>query len=195
MKQTLEATNTQTKIWEIDPAHSSAQFTVRHLMIANVRGEFSKVTGRASFDASDLARSSVEASVDVATINTREPDRDAHLKSPDFFDVANFPVMTFKSRRVEKLADGSLKLAGDLTLHGVTRQVTFRVDGPTPAIKDPWGKLRMGASASAKINRKDFGLTWNAALETGGVLVGDEVSITLDIELVAQEAASSEEKN
>lgn len=187
MNQTLEAPGTQTRIWEIDPAHSSAQFTVRHLMIANVRGEFSKVTGRVSFDASEPARSSVEASVDISTINTREPDRDAHLKSADFFDVANFPAMTFKSRRVEKNADGGLKLIGELTLRGVTREVTFRVEGPTPAIKDPWGKSRMGASATAKINRKDFGLTWNAALETGGVLVGDEVSITLDIELVAAE--------
>jgi polyisoprenoid-binding protein YceI len=193
MKQTLEATETRTKIWDIDPAHSSAQFTVRHLMISNVRGEFSKVIGRVNFDGDDPARSSVEATVDVSTISTREPDRDAHLKSPDFFDVANFPAMTFKSRRVEKNSDGSLKLIGDLTLRGVARQVTFHVDGPTPAVKDPWGKWRIGASATAKINRKDFGLTWNAALETGGVLVGDEVAITLDIELIAQDAG--EKKN
>jgi polyisoprenoid-binding protein YceI len=195
MKQTLEATGTQTGIWEIDTAHSSAQFTVRHLMISNVRGEFSKVTGRVNFDGDDLARSSVEATVDVSTINTREPDRDAHLRSPDFFDVAKFPAMTFKSRRVEMNSDGSRKLIGDLTLRGVTRQVTFHVEGPTPAVKDPWGKWRRGASAAAKINRKDFGLTWNAALETGGVLVGDEVSITLDIELVAQGAGAREPKN
>jgi polyisoprenoid-binding protein YceI len=184
-----------TRVWEIDPAHSSAQFSVRHLMISNVKGEFTKVSGRVSLDEDAIERASVEAVVDVATISTREPDRDAHLKSPDFFDVANFPVMTFKSRRVEKNSGGILKLTGDLTLRGTTRPVTFRVEGPSAPVKDPWGKVRRGASATAKINRKDFGLTWNAALETGGFVVGDEVSITLDIELVEQAAASAAVKN
>lgn len=188
MKQTLGAQDTQpvSGVWEIDPAHSSAQFSVRHLMISNLKGEFSKITGRVNFNRADIERSSVEASVDVSTIHTREPDRDAHLKSPDFLDAANFPRMSFKSKRVVKNSDGSLKLVGDLTLRGVTRETAFRLEGPTPPIKDPWGKWRMGASASAKISRKDFGLTWNAALEAGGVVVGDEVSITLDVELVEQ---------
>jgi polyisoprenoid-binding protein YceI len=190
MKTTLEvaAPKTAAGIWEIDPAHSSAQFSVRHLMISNVKGEFTKVSGRVNYDLENIEKSSVEASVDVSTISTREPDRDAHLKSPDFFDVAKFPTMTFQSKRLLKNSDGSLKLVGDLTIRGVTREVAFQVEGPTPAVKDPWGKLRRGVSASTKVNRKDFGLTWNAALETGGVLVGEEVGITLDIELVAQAA-------
>jgi polyisoprenoid-binding protein YceI len=188
MTATQAIPQTATQVWAIDPAHSSAQFSVRHLMIANVKGEFTKVTGRVSFDDGAIERTSVEAVVDVSTISTREPDRDAHLKSPDFFDVANFPVMTFKSRRVERNADGSLKLTGDLTLRGTTREVAFRVEGPSAAVKDPWGNVRRGASATARINRKDFGLTWNAALETGGFVVGDEVAITLDIEFVEQAA-------
>lgn len=193
MKQTLEvpATKTGASVWEIDSAHSSAQFSVRHLMIANVKGEFSKVSGRAHLDDQNLQHSAVEAAVDVGTISTREADRDAHLKSPDFFDAAKFPTMQFKSKRVVRSSGESLKLIGDLTIRGVTREVTFEVEGPTPAVKDPWGKLRRGVSATTKINRKDFGLTWNAALETGGVLVGDEVGITLDIELVEQVAAES----
>ena len=186
MNATLEpsATNSTATLWEIDPVHSSAQFSVRHLMISNVKGEFTKVTGR--FDGANIEQSSIEASVDVNSISTREPARDAHLKSADFLDVANFPVMTFKSKRVVKNADGGVNLIGDLTIRATTREVTLTLDGPTPPIKDPWGNVRRGASASAKINRKDFGLTWNAVLETGGVVVGDEVSITLDVELVAQ---------
>lgn len=188
MTATQAIPQTATKVWSIDPAHSSAQFSVRHLMISNVKGEFTKVTGRVSFDDEAIERATVEASVDVSTISTRDRDRDAHLKSPDFFDVANFPVMTFRSRRAEKNSDGSLKLTGDLALRGVTREVVFHVEGPSAAVKDPWGNVRRGASATARINRKDFGLTWNAALETGGFVVGDEVSITLDIELVEQAA-------
>jgi polyisoprenoid-binding protein YceI len=178
------AKNSAATLWQIDPAHSSAQFSVRHLMISNVKGEFSKVTGSVRFDGENIERSSIEASVDVNSISTREPDRDAHLKSADFFDAANFPAMIFKSKRVIKNADGSVKLVGDLTIRGTTRETTFRLEGPTSPIKDPWGNVRVGASASAKINRKDFGLTWNTALETGGVLVGDEVAISLDVELI-----------
>jgi polyisoprenoid-binding protein YceI len=174
----------ETKIWEIDPAHSSAQFSVKHMMISNVKGEFSKVSGRVNFDPENPENSTVEAAVDVGSISTREPDRDKHLKSPDFFDVAKYPKMVFKSKRVVKNSDGSLQLVGDLTIHGVTRETAFTLEGPTPAAKDPWGNVRRGASASVKINRKDFGLTWNTALETGGVLVGDEVKITLDVEMI-----------
>ncbi len=196
MKATLEspATKSATQIWEIDPVHSSALFSVRHLMISNVKGEFSKVTGRVSFDGQNLEGASVEASVDVNSLSTREPDRDAHLKSADFFDAAKFPAMTFKSKRVVKGSDGNTKILGDLTIRGTTREVTLLLDGPTPPVKDPWGNVRRGASASTKINRKDFGLTWNQTLETGGVLVGEEVPITLDVQLVAQ-GASPDGKN
>ena len=184
MKATLESRQA-VKVWEIDPAHSSAQFSVRHLMISNVRGEFTRVTGRVHFDPADIENSSIEASVDVNSISTREPDRDKHLKSADFLDAEKFPTMTFKSQRVEK-SDGTVKFTGDLTIHGTTRLVSFTLEGPTPPVKDPWGNMRMGASASGKINRKDFGVIWNQTLETGGVLVGEEISITLDVELVSK---------
>ncbi len=171
--------------YTIDTAHSSAQFSVKHLMVSNVKGEFGKVTGKAVWDPNNLAASSVEAVIDASTINTREPKRDEHLKSPDFFDVAKFPSIRFTSKKFYR-EGGALKIAGNLTLHGVTRAVVLNVDGPTPEIKDPWGNQRIGATASTKINRGDFGLTWNKALEAGGVMVGDEVAITLDIELTRQ---------
>lgn len=158
------------------------------MMISNVKGEFTKVTGQVHFDPGKPESLSAEAAIDVSTINTREPDRDNHLKSPDFFHVEKYPAITFKSKRAVKDTHG-LKLTGDLTIHGVTREVTLDVEGPTPPTKDPWGNTRVGASATAKINRKDFGLTYNQALETGGVLVGDEVKITIDVELLAQTEA------
>lgn len=169
--------------YEIDPTHSSVHFSVRHMMVSNVRGEFSKVSGVIAYDPQNHADASVEATIDVASINTRDTQRDAHLKSPDFLDLERFPVITFKSTKVEP-HEGGGKLTGDLTIHGVTHPITLDVEGPTPEVKDPWGKQRAGMSATAKLSRKDFGLTWNAALETGGVLVGDEVKITLDIEAV-----------
>jgi polyisoprenoid-binding protein YceI len=172
-------------IYQIDSAHSSAQFTVRHLMISNVRGEFTKVSGSITYDPAAAANASVDATIDAASINTREAQRDAHLKSADFFDVAQFPVLTFSGKAVAA-QDGEWNLTGDLTIHGVTREVVLRVEGPTPETKDPWGNMRIGATATAKINRKDFGLTWNAAMETGGVLVGEEVKITIDLEAIRQ---------
>ena len=171
-------------IYQIDTAHSSAQFKVRHMMIANVKGEFDKVSGTVSFDPADPSAASVEASIDVATISTRDEQRDAHLKSPDFFDVEKFPTLHFKSKSISIVRDGVLGIEGDLTIRGVTRKVRFSVEGPTPPAKDPWGNTRVAISATTKINRKDFGLTWNAALETGGILVGDEVTLTLDAEFV-----------
>ena len=170
--------------WQIDPAHSAAHFSVRHLMISNVRGEFGKVSGNVVLDPSDLTKSTVEVSVDATTINTREPQRDEHLRSADFFDVANHPAITFRSKQITAAGAGRFKVTGDLTIRGVTRAVTFNVDGPTPPVKDPWGNVRAGVSATAKINRKDFGLVWNALTEAGGVVVGDEVSITFEAELV-----------
>ena len=175
--------------WQIDPAHSAAHFSVRHLMISNVRGEFSKVSGNVVLDPSDLTKSTVEVIVDATTIDTREPQRDEHLRSADFLDVANHPSITFRSKQITAAGAGRFKVTGDLTIRGVTRTVTFDVDGPTPPVKDPWGNVRAGVSATAKINRKDFGLVWNALTEAGGVVVGDEVSITFEAELIQKAPA------
>lgn len=174
--------------WEIDGAHSSAQFSVRHLMVSNVRGEFGSVKGTVNLDDKDVTKSSVDATIDVSSITTRNTDRDNHLKSPDFFDVAKFPTMTFKSTAIQKQADGKLNVTGNLSLHGTTKPVTLSV-ALAPEVKDPWGKTRRGAEATGKINRKDFGLSWNKALETGGVAVGEEVSITIDLEITQKGAA------
>jgi polyisoprenoid-binding protein YceI len=174
----------QNTIWNIDPAHSVAEFKVKHMMIANVKGHFSKITGVLTRDESNVANSSVEVSIEAASIETRDAQRDAHLKSADFFDVDKHPFLSFKSNGIKQVQDGELSVGGDLTIHGVTRKVTFDVEGPTPPAKDPWGNTRIAVSGTTKINRKDFGLTWNAALETGGILVGDEVTISLDVEFV-----------
>ncbi len=170
--------------WSVDPVHSVAEFKVKHMMISNVKGQFTGVSGVLSLDEANLTKSHVEATIDAASINTRDAQRDGHLKSPDFFDVERFPTLSFKSTRVENAGGGELAVSGDLTIHGVTRNVVFAVEGPTPARKDPWGNTRVGLSATTKINRKDFGLTWNAALETGGILVGEEVTLTLDVQFV-----------
>ena len=177
-------TTATTTTWNIDPVHSVAEFKVKHMMISNVKGQFTKIDGVLALDEQDLTKSWVEASIDGASINTRDAQRDTHLKSADFFDVEKFPALTFKSTRVERTNDGELAVSGDLTLHGVTRQVVFSVEGPTPPAKDPWGNTRVGLEATTKINRKDFGLTWNAALETGGILVGEEVTLTLDVQFI-----------
>jgi polyisoprenoid-binding protein YceI len=173
--------------YDIDSSHSSAQFSVRHLMISNVKGEFTKVSGSVVWDANNLAASKVDAVIDVNTINTREAKRDAHLKSADFFDAAKYPSLSFRSTEFRK-TDGKLQIRGDLTMHGVTRPVVLDVDGPTPEIKDPWGNARLGATASTKLNRKDWGLSWNQVLETGGLAVGEEITITLDLEAVRKAA-------
>ncbi len=183
------AQSTNPTEWQIDPAHSAAHFSVRHLMISNVRGEFSKLSGKAILDSADLTRSSVEVSLETASVNTREPQRDEHLRSADFFDVANYPLMTFRSRRIEAAGPENFKMTGDLTIRGVTKEVTFDVEGPTPPQKDPWGNVREGVTATTKINRKDFGLVYNAIIEGGGFMVGDEVKITIEAELVQTHAA------
>src|SRR5262245_63711893 len=174
----------QKTVWNIDPAHSVAEFKVKHMMIANVKGHFSKITGVLTRDESNVANSSVEVATEAASIETRDAQRDAHLKSGDFFDVEKHPSLTFKSTGIKLVRDGELSVEGDLTIHGVTRKVSFAVEGPTPPSKDPWGNTRIAVAATTKINRKDFGLTWNAALETGGILVGEEVTITLDVQFV-----------
>jgi polyisoprenoid-binding protein YceI len=178
------AVSTETSTWNIDPVHSTAQFKVKHMMISNVKGEFTKITGKLELDQSDITKSHVEAFIDATTINTREPDRDTHLKSADFLDVANFPNLSFKSTQISKNGEAELSVEGDLTMHGVTRKVVFEVEGPSPPAKDPWGSTRIGLSATTRVNRKDFGLNWNTVLEAGGILVGEEVAISLDIEFV-----------
>jgi polyisoprenoid-binding protein YceI len=170
--------------WEIDPAHSSASFSVRHMMISKVHGGFSKLSGRLKLDRANPAASSVEATIDAASVNTREEKRDEHLRSPDFFDVQKFPTIAFRSKSVKPAGAGDYRLTGDLTIHGVTKEVVLEVEGLDSEQKDPWGNVKIGASARTKINRKDFGLGWNAALETGGVLVGEDISITLDVQFV-----------
>jgi polyisoprenoid-binding protein YceI len=173
-----------TTTWKIDPAHSSAEFKVKHMMISNVKGTFTGITGSLQLNDADPADSSVEAEIPVATLSTGDAQRDGHLKSAEFFGVEKFPALTFKSTHVTRHAPGAHKVAGELTMRGVTRPVTFDVDGPSEPGKDPWGNTRIGLSAVARINRKDFGLGWNAALETGGVLVGEEVTITLEIQFI-----------
>ena len=181
---TLATPQTSTTTWNIDPVHSIAEFKVKHMMISNVKGHFTKVTGSLILDESDFTKSRAAASIEAGSIETRDPQRDGHLKSPDFFDVEKFPTLSFKSTGIRPVPDGQLNVEGELTIHGVTRKVVFVVEGPTAPAKDPWGNTRVAISASTRINRKDFGLTWNAGLETGGILVGDEVTITLDIQFV-----------
>jgi polyisoprenoid-binding protein YceI len=174
--------------WEFDPAHTGVHFKVRHLMISSVRGEFEKVSGKIVYDEADVRKSSADITIDTGSINTRVAKRDEHLRSPDFLDVAKYPAIVFKSKRVEKAGNGLLKMTGDLTIRGVTKEVVLTVEGPTPVIKDPGGNSRVGGQATTKINRKDFGLVWNKPLETGGVVVGDEVEITIDVEILKKPA-------
>ncbi|MDD2270740.1 MAG: YceI family protein [Desulfuromonadaceae bacterium] len=170
--------------WNIDPDHSNVGFKVRHLMISNVSGRFEKYSGTVDIDDKNITKSRVQVSIDTNSINTNVQKRDEHLRSADFFDVAKYPAMTFVSKKVAKAGGNKLKVTGDLTLHGITRSVVLNVEGPTKESKDPWGNIRKGATATTKINRSDYGLVWNAALETGGVVVGDEITITLEIEMV-----------
>lgn len=181
---TAQSPTQASRVHSIDPAHTSAAFVVRHMMIAKVRGHFNAVSGTIELPPSSNVPTRIEAAIDVASIDTREPQRDTHLKSPDFFDVQTFPQLTFRSTRIEGSED-SLRVFGDLTIRGTTRPVVFEgtFEG---AATDPWGNQRVGYEAHAKINRKDFGLGWNQALETGGVVVGDEVRIELSVEAVAQ---------
>jgi polyisoprenoid-binding protein YceI len=169
--------------WTLDASHSNASFTVRHMMVTNVRGEFSELSGTVKLDPARPEDAKVSVTIGVASIHTREEKRDQHLRSADFFDVEKYPTITFVSKAVRR-KDVGLEVVGDLTIHGTTREVVLAVEGPTPEHKDPWGGTRIGASATTKISRKDFGMTWNAALETGGFVVGDEVKIHLEVELV-----------
>jgi polyisoprenoid-binding protein YceI len=176
--------------WEIDPGHSSIQFSVRHLMISNVRGQFGSFKGGAKVDDKNLAGTVVEATIDAASIDTREPKRDAHLKTADFLDVGRFPTITFKSKQIAPAGEGRWKMTGDLTLHGVTREVVLDVEGPTPYVKDMRGDTRAGLSATTKLKRKDFGIVWNKAMDGGGVVVGDDIDVAIEVEGVRRDGAA-----
>lgn len=171
--------------YQIDPSHSTAGFSIKHMMIAKVHGGFEKMSGQLSYDPQNVAASVINVAIEASSINTREAQRDTHLKSADFFDVEKYPQITFKSKQVEAAGE-NLKVVGDLTIHGVTKQVTLDMEAPSEEVKDPWGNVKMGVSGTTKIKRKDFGLTWNAALEAGGVLVGDDVTISLEVQFVKQ---------
>jgi polyisoprenoid-binding protein YceI len=178
------ALHAQAVSWRIDPLHSSAQFSVRHMMISTVRGQFGGVTGTMTYDPKNPAASSVAATIDCATVNTGTPTRDANLKTAEFFDVKRYPVMTFRSRKVVVTGPGNLRVTGDLTINAITRQVVLEVDGPTAPIRDIEGREKIGVSGQAKISRKEFGILYNPIMETGGVVVSDEVTIDLEIELI-----------
>jgi len=169
---------TQTQTWNIDPMHTAAQFAVRHMGISTVRGAFTKVSGTVQYDAAAPEKTVIEASIEANSVDTRVEMRDNDLRSPNFFEVAKYPALTFKSKKVEKTGDGKLRVTGDLTIHGVTKEVALDVEGPSAPMKDPRGNTHMGASATTTVNRKDFGVNG------GGMMVGDDVSITLDLEMV-----------
>jgi polyisoprenoid-binding protein YceI len=175
--------------WNIDTSHSGAHFTVRHMVVSKVRGAFSRWQGTLQFDEQNPEASKVSVQIEAASIDTREEKRDAHLRSPDFFDVAQYPTLSFESTKVEKVEGSSYRVTGELTIHGITKQVVLDTDF-LGAGKDPWGNDRVGFEASTSINRKDFGLAWNQALEAGGVLVGDKIEISLDVEAVKAQATS-----
>lgn len=172
--------------WIIDDSHSLIQFTVRHMMISKVRGRFDRFSGTIAVDEQNPVHSSVNVQIEAASINTRDAKRDAHLTSPDFLDAASYPYMTFVSKRIEILDESHGRIIGDLTIRGVTREVMLDVEYNGQA-RSPWGTVSAGFHAQTTINRKDWGLTWNVALETGGVLVGDEVTIDIEVELIRQE--------
>ncbi len=184
----IPAAGTSARVWDIDTSHATAGFRVRHLMVSHVRGHLGPVSGTVFIDELDPARSRVDVAVDARGLDTRDPKRDEHLRSADFFDVANHPTVTFRSTHVEapRGPRETIRLTGDLTIRGVTRPVTLEVEGLEPAIQDPWGNSRRGVSARARINRKEWGLKWNLAIEAGGVAVGDEVTIEIDAELIAR---------
>jgi len=170
--------------WQIDPVHTTVGFTVRHMTISTVRGQFNKVAGTITANGNDPATAVIEATIDTASIDTHSPDRDSDLKSANFLDVAKYPTMTFKSKKIEAAGPGKYNVVGDLTLHGVTKEVTLAVEATGAPIKDPWGNMRAGATATTTINRKDFGLTWNKMIEAGGAVVGDAVAVEIDVEAV-----------
>jgi polyisoprenoid-binding protein YceI len=177
-----------TTTWQIDPAHTAAGFAVRHLMISTVRGQFKGVNGTVVWDDQDISKSMIDITIDTKTVDTSEPKRDEDLRSEKFFDTAKYPTITFKSKKIENVSAGKLKVTGDLTIHGVTKEVVLDVEGPSNPVKDPWGNTRVAASATTKVNRQDYGVKWNANIDGGGVVVGDDVNITIDLEMIKKAA-------
>lgn len=175
-----------TSKWNIDGAHTGVHFSVRHMMITNVRGEFQKIKGTVEWNPDNLDETRIVADIDANSINTREAQRDGHLRSADFLDVEKYPSLEFRSTSIKRAGSDRLTVTGDLTIHGTTRSVTLDVEGPSPPSKDPFGNLRVGATATTKIKRSDYGMTWNSVIEAGGVLVGDDISITIDVSLIQQ---------
>jgi len=170
--------------WEVDPVHSTVGFAIRHMMISTVRGHFHTFTATATGDPAAPTAATIVATIDATTIDTANEKRDTHLKTADFLDVEKFPTIVFTSKKIESAGQGKVKVTGDLTLHGVTKQVVVDVEGPTPTIKDPMGNTKAGAHATARINRKDFGIVWNKAMDGGGIMLGEEIDISIDIEAV-----------
>lgn len=177
-----------TTTWQIDPAHTAASFAVKHLMISTVRGEFKGITGTVNWDDQDITKSTVDVTIDSKTVDTNEPNRDKDLKSDKFFDVEKYPTITFKSKKVEQVSVGKLKVTGDLTIHGITKETVLDVEGPSASVKDPWGNTRVAIAATTKVNRQDYGVKWNASIDGGGVVVGDDVNITIDLEMIKKVA-------
>ena len=177
-----------TTTWQIDPAHTAAGFAVKHLMISTVRGQFKGVNGTVIWDDQDVSKSTIDVTIDAKTIDTSEPKRDEDLRSERFFDTAKYPTITFKSKKVENVSAGKLKVTGDLTIRGVTKEAVLDVEGPSNPVKDPWGNTRVAASATTKVNRQDYGVKWNANIDGGGVVVGDDVNITIDLEMIKKAA-------
>ena len=177
----------ETTGWDLDPSHSEVGFSVRHMMVSNTKGKFQKFSGALNLDEKDPTKSTVEVSVDVASIDTNDEKRDQHLRSPDFFEAEKFPQITFKSKSIKKAGKG-FKVVGDLTMHGVTKEVTLDVESLSATVKDPWGNEKRGLVAKGKINRHDFKVSWNKALDAGGVVVGDDVTLTIEAEFTKKKA-------
>ena len=173
-----------TTTWQIDPAHTAAGFSVKHMMIATVRGQFKGVTGTVNWDDQDIGNSVVDVTIDANTVDTGEPKRDADLKSANFFDVAHYPTITFKSTKIERISAAKMKVAGNLTIRGITKPVVLDVEGPSGAVKDPWGNTRVALNATTTVNRMDYGVKWNAKMDGGGIVVGDDVNINIDLEMI-----------
>lgn len=179
----LAASPAFAETWVIDQGHSHVGFSVAHLVVTKTKGQFNEFSGEVNLDPKNITKSTVEVTIKTDSIDTNDEKRDGHLKSADFFDTAKYPTMTFKSTKVKSAGKDKLLVTGDLTLHGVTKPVTLTVEGPSKAVKDPWGNVKRAVSATGKLSRKDFGLTWNKALETGGMVVGDEITLTIEAEL------------
>ena len=176
-----------TTMWQIDPQHTAAGFSVKHLMISTVRGQFKSVTGTVVWDDQDISKSELDVTIDANTLDTSEPKRDADLRSANFFDVAHYPTITFKSKKIEQVSAGKMKVTGELTIHGVTKEVVLDVEGPTGPVKDPWGNTRVAASATTKLNRQDYGIKWDNKMDNGGLVVSNDVDITIDLEMIKKQ--------